>query len=79
MLTAIEPIKVARIKLTDNTVKLEGLIRDSIYENQVLNKLKLLFSNEINIDNRLEQVIKDKNNIKPLEFSLPTLPPVEKQ
>ena len=78
LLPSIGPIKVARIKLTDTTLKLEGLVRDTNRENQLMSQLKQLFTNEVSIENQLEKVIKDNNNIKPLEFSLPEIPSIEK-
>jgi hypothetical protein len=77
LLPSISPIKMARIKLTDTTLKLEGLIRDTKRENLLLSKLKQLFINEVSIENQLEKVIKENNNIKSLEFSLPEIPPIE--
>ncbi len=78
ILPSIKPIKRTRIKLTEDTLILEGLVRDEQREKLVLSMLDQLFNDEINIDNKLEKVIKDNNNIKPLEFSLPDVPAVEK-
>ncbi len=78
LLPSINTIKMARIKLTDTALRLEGLVRDTNRENLLLSHLKQLFTNEVSIENHLEKVIKDNNNIKPLEFSLPEIPSIEK-
>jgi len=77
LLPSIDLIKVAKIKLTDNTLMLGGLVRDASSEYQVINTLKQIFTNEVIIKNSLEKVIKTNEPIKPLEFSLPALPPIE--
>ena len=78
LLPSIKPIKVAQINLTENSIKLEGLVRDRKRQDGVINTLNLIFANEVKIENNLETVIKDKNAIKSLEFDLPPIPLPEK-
>lgn len=77
LLPSIDSIKVAQIKLTENTLLLKGLVRDVNSEYLVINTLKRIFTDEVKIKNNLEKVIKNNYHIKPLEFSLDTIPPLE--
>ncbi len=79
LLPLIKPIKVARINLTEKSIKLEGLVRNKKRQDDVMNPLNLIFANEVKIENNIETVIKDKTPIKSLEFDPPPIPlPIKK-
>jgi len=79
LMPSIQNVQLAQVDIKNKQLIIKGLVRDKSREQETIEQLTSLFSDDLLIVNQLELVVKHESEFEKFEFELTPLPEIEQQ